>query len=354
MSVIDVEGLLGGVATDAPCGEDLEYDPVFVRMEELAQGTPERQYGGTVIPAEPPDWVGVKKSALELWSRTRDLRVAVYLARALLQTDRLPGFAEGLALVEGLAERFWDTVYPQLDPEDDYDPTLRVNTIVALCDSETTLRALRETPLVSSRSLGQFSLRDVEIAAGLLTPVVTDQQEELPTQTKINGAFQDASLEELQTTVAAVAEAVGRVERIEAVLTERVGVTQAPDMSALGGVLKEIRRVLVEQLRRLGASVAEEVPVAEAVDAVLPAGATTAGQRLVVGEITSREDVLRMLDRICDYFNRYEPSSPVPFLLKRARKLVSKDFMEILRDLAPGGTEQADLIFGLQAEDTSE
>jgi type VI secretion system protein ImpA len=354
MSVIDVEGLLGGVATDAPCGEDLEYDPVFVRMEELAQGAPERQYGGTIIPAEPPDWVGVKKSALELWSRTRDLRVAVYLTRALLHTDRLPGFAEGLALVEGLAERFWDTVYPQLDPEDDYDPTLRVNTIVALCDPETTLRALRETPLVSSRSLGQFSLRDVEIAAGLLTPVVTDQQEELPTQTKINGAFQDASLEELQTTAAAVAEAVGRVERIEAVLTDRVGVTQAPDMSALGGVLKKIRQVLAEQLRRLGANVAEEVSAAEAVDAVLPAGANTAGQRLVVGEITSREDVLRMLDRICDYFNRYEPSSPVPFLLKRARKLVSKDFMEILRDLAPGGTEQADLIFGLQAEDTSE
>ena len=54
------------------------------------------------------------------------------------------------------------------------------------------------------------------------------------------------------------------------------------------------------------------------------------------------------LEKVSDYFTRYEPSSPVPFLLKRARSLVTKNFMEVLRDLAPGGTEQANLIFGLR------
>jgi type VI secretion system protein ImpA len=37
-------------------------------------------------------------------------------------------------------------------------------------------------------------------------------------------------------------------------------------------------------------------------------------------------------------------------MLKRAKKMVRMDFMELLRDLAPGGTDQADLIFGLQPE----
>ena len=112
--------------------------------------------------------------------RTRDLRVAVYLTRALLNTDGLPGFADGLALLEGLLERYWDQVYPQLDPDDDNDPTLRINTIVALCDPETTLYDLRGAPLVSSRALGRFSLRDVQIAAGLLTPVTTDEERAPP------------------------------------------------------------------------------------------------------------------------------------------------------------------------------
>ena len=73
---------------------------------------------------------------------------------------------------------------------------------------------------------------------------------------------------------------------------------------------------------------------------------------LVVGEIASREDVIRTLEKICEYYSRHEPSSPVPFMLKRAKKLVRMDFMEILRDLAPGGTDQADLIFGLQPEES--
>ncbi len=353
MSVIEVEELLGEVAAGAPCGEDLEYDPGFAEMERLAQEMPERQYGDTIIPAEPPDWRGVRKTALALLKRTRDLRVGVYLARALLQTDGLLGFAEGLTLVEGLIERYWEGVYPLLDPDDDNDPTLRINTIVALCDSETTLRDLRETPLVSSRTLGRFSLRDVQVATGVLTPVAGGD-EELPTQSRIDAAFQDADLEALQVTAGAVADAFGRVERIEALLTDQVGVTQAPDMSDLTGVLKEIRQVLTEQLRRRGAGLSgETAEQAESGEGVAAAAAAT-GQRLVVGDIASREDVIRMLDKICDYFSRYEPSSPVPFLLKRAKNLVTKDFMELMLDLAPGGAEQANLIFGLRGEGSSE
>ncbi|MER2602425.1 MAG: type VI secretion system protein TssA [Candidatus Competibacter phosphatis] len=352
MSVIEIEALLSDIAADTPCGEDLEYDPLFAEMEKLAQETPERQYGDTIIPAEPPDWRGVKKAALSLLERTRDLRVAVYLARALLQSDGFPGFAEGLALVEGLIERYWDGVYPLLDPDDDNDPTLRINTIVALCDSETTLRDLRETPLVSTRALGRFSLRDVQVAMGVLTPVAGDD-EELPTQSRLDAAFQDADLEVLQVTAEAVAGARERVERIEAALTDQVGVTQAPDMSDLTGVLKEVRQVLTEQLQRRGVSATGETEGQGESEDGAASGAAT-GQRLVVGDIASREDVIRMLDKICDYFSRYEPSSPVPFLLKRAKNLVTKDFMEIMLDLAPGGTEQANLIFGLQSESSSE
>lgn len=352
MSVIDIEALLGEIAADAPCGEDLEYDPEFAELETLAQGTPERQYGDTIISAEPPDWRGVKKIALALCQRTRDLRVAITLTRSLLHTDGLPGFVDGLSLVEGLLERYWDSVYPLLDPDDDNDPTLRVNTVVALCDQDATLRGLRETPLVSSRALGRFNLRDVQIASGLLTPVTTADEAELPTQAKIDGAFLDADLEEMRATAEAVSAAIERAARIEAVLTDLIGVTQAPDMSALTGVLKEIRQVLAEQLSRRGAGLADETTEGEATGAAT--GTATAGQQLVIGEIGSREDAIRMLDKICDYFNRYEPSSPVPLLLKRAKKLVTKDFMAILNDLAPGGAEQANLIFGLQGEDAGD
>jgi type VI secretion system protein ImpA len=352
MSVIDVEALLGEFTAGLPCGEDLEYDPAFAQMEEQAQETPERQYGDTIIPAEPADWRSVKKTALALAGRTRDLRVAVYLSRALLHTDGLPGFAEGLALVDGLIERFGDQLYPQLDPDDDNDPTLRVNTVVALCDPETTLPVPRETPLVHSRSLGRICLRDIHIASGALTPLAKEEGE-LPTPAKIKGAFQEVGPETIQATAALIAGAMESARRIEADLTDRIGVSQAPDMSALSSALKEMRHALSDHLQQQGIALTDDgAAETEAGGELQPAGSALTGgsPRLVVGEIASREDALRMIDKICEFFDRYEPSSPVPLLLRRAKRLATKDFMAILLDLAPGGADQAQLIFGPQGD----
>jgi type VI secretion system protein ImpA len=106
-------------------------------------------------------------------------------------------------------------------------------------------------------------------------------------------------------------------ERIEAaLLTDRVGVTQAPDMSDSDrALLKEVRQVLTEQLQRRGVNMRDRRGPrgrAESDGTERQSGAAT-GQRLVVGEIASREDVIRTLDKICEYYNRHEPSSPVPF-----------------------------------------
>ena len=53
-----------------------------------------------------------------------------------------------------------------------------------------------------------------------------------------------------------------------------------------------------------------------------------------------------MLDNICAYYANHEPSSPVPLLLKRTRRLIDKNFVEILEDLAPDGLKQFHMISG--------
>ena len=69
------------------------------------------------------------------------------------------------------------------------------------------------------------------------------------------------------------------------------------------------------------------------------------------GEIRSRDDAVRVLDRVSEYFRKNEPSSPVPLLLQRAKRLISKDFMEILRDLTPQGVSEAEMIGGVDRDD---
>jgi type VI secretion system protein ImpA len=58
------------------------------------------------------------------------------------------------------------------------------------------------------------------------------------------------------------------------------------------------------------------------------------------------------LEALCEYYARAEPSSPVPMLLQRAKRLVDKGFMDIMRDLAPGGVAEAEVIGGVEKKDS--
>ena len=345
MGLVDLEALLSAVSSEAPCGEDLEYDTAFGEMERAAQGKPEQQYGDTVIPAEEPDWGDLKRRATELLGRTKDLRVAAYLTRALVKTDGLLGLAGGLELLHGLLERYWDSVHPQLDPDDDNDPTLRVNTIASLCDPEMVLRVVRESPLVNSPGLGRYSLRDVQLAAGA---IAAPEGMSPPESGAIDGAFLGCDLEDLQGIAEAVRRSLDAAAGVESLLTEKVGVARAVDLSPLTDVLRAARQVVDERLARRGAGLEEEggMAIDAGVPATAPSGNASPSGTAMTGEVRSREDVVRMLDKVCDYFRRNEPSSPVPLLLERAKRLVSKNFLEIVRDLAPDGVAQVETIRG--------
>ena len=83
-------------------------------------------------------------------------------------------------------------------------------------------------------------------------------------------------------------------------------------------------------------------------DAPSAAGGDQAGPALS-GAVNSAQDVINALDKICDYYNRREPSSPIPLLLKRARRLVGKSFADIIQDLSPDAMNQIKVISGANA-----
>jgi type VI secretion system protein ImpA len=103
-----------------------------------------------------------------------------------------------------------------------------------------------------------------------------------------------------------------------------------------------MQAVMNTQLARRGVGVVQH---AEA-----EAGGQSGAVQSASGEITSREDAIRMMDKISDYFQRHEPSSPVPLLMRRAKRLVSMSFMDILKDMAPGGVSQASAVGGIDED----
>src|SRR5262249_21168410 len=104
--------------------------------------------------------------------------------------------------------------------------------------------------------------------------------------------------------------------------------------------LKGVTRVVLEQLAARpdggGGAVADE------------AGGAAPGR--AVGVVRSREDAIRALDAVANFFRTTEPSSPVPMFVERAKRLVSKAFLEVLADVAPGALGEARTAGGVKAE----
>src|SRR5262245_7701431 len=164
--MLDVGTVLAETRESPPCGPNLEHDLSFFELEEAARGKPEQRTGDAVKPAEEPNWPKVIDRAQALLNRSKDLRVAVHLTRALVCTEGFPGLATGLSLIHGLLERYWDGIHPVLEADRDNDPTERLNALAPLIDPEVIVKDLRGTYLVSSREQGQLRARDVEVALG--------------------------------------------------------------------------------------------------------------------------------------------------------------------------------------------
>jgi len=347
MKRIDISSLSEPISADSPAGPDLEYDSEFIALEEAARTEPEQQFGSTIVAAAEPEWDSVRNLAVALLSRSKDLRVTMYLVQALTHGNGLDGLSQGLALTRALLEGFWDALHPCLDPEDDLDPTARVNIISSLCDPDVVLAAARNAPILEVPGLGGIAFRDVQIAKGLLPPP-PDVDETLKLDS-IEAAIRDMDLPLLKEVTAGITGAVEDTVAIERLVTENVGVTHAVGLDALKELLAEIEGFLLEQLGVRGG--ADQAPEAQTADSAIGASGVASGTgetKRLSGAITCPQDVTDALDKIIAYYTTNEPSSPVPLLMQRAKRLVSTGFLEILRDVAPDALEQAERLAGIQ------
>lgn len=327
----------------SPSGDDLEYEQVFTDLVLAAQGKPEQQIGDQLIPAEEPDYRIVAERARAVLSQSHDLRAGAYLALAELRLNGLPAFAEVLDFMRAAIEDFWPTCHPQLDADDDDDPTMRVNTVAELANPDTILRALRLAPLTDSRTFGRLSWRNIQIANGDITPTEDDDAADTAA---IAAAFQDTDVETVASNLKAVDDARAHVAAIVAKFdaeTPDVG----PNLDDLSGLLTQIRHRLAEAGGETEGVDTADVPVTADGD-VAPAEGRA---KQPTHAVNSQADVHQVLDNVIAYYKRSEPSSPVPILLERAKRLVGADFLEIVKDMAPGGVDNVQLVGGIEDDD---
>jgi len=357
MNTTELEALLSPVNPEAPCGVDLEggdkYDPAYLELDRITQVKPEQQIGSTIIPAEEPDWKTVRKKASELLARSKDLRVACHLTNASLRTDGWSGFALGLGVLRGFVERYWPGLFPSLDP-DDGDPQVRITSVLSIGDGGT-LAMVRTMPLIASRTVGKFSIKDLEIAAGDAPPD-KDAREgtgtgtgSVPTTASIDGVVMNCDLPLLADTAAALKECVEMLAGLEAGFAAHVETSRTPNFNKLAALLNKGHSFLAAKLAlRAPAQAGAPAAAAEGGEQVSeqPSGQSRAAGASFSGGISSRDDVLRAIDGITAYYSRYEPTSPIPMLLGRCKRLVTMDFIDIVRELVPEAMAQIEALQG--------
>jgi type VI secretion system protein ImpA len=298
-------------------------------MQLASQVKVETQYGNKITPAQPADWLSVRQHALMLAERTRDLRVSVYLIRAAAQTDGFESAVQGLRLLGGLIETQWDAVFPLLDASDNNDPTARVSALTPLGHAAG-LTDFRAATLTTAR--GSIKVRDLELAFGRAEPL---PGEPVPTQDGLLPAVVAAQAQSPKLA-AAMADAVEVVRAMSKVLDDKLGGGVAPDLSPLVKLLQAVADA---------GRAAQPRPSAAAGTAAVENVAAAAAAR-PSGSIESRDDAIRTLQRVSDWIELHEPSNPAPLLIQRAQRLMTKNFLEIIKDLVPDGLVQIEKLAG--------
>lgn len=340
--MIDVAQMLQAIEGDSPTGPDLDADSdvaysTFVNA--TAVGKQEQGVGDQVIPAEDPDWSAVESEAVELFARSKDLRLAVPLTQSLTARAGLAGLAQGLSLIRGLVEQYWDTCHPRLESADD---PFRVLRLADLNADSGLLKQLNAAVFAEARAVGRFTFRDVALATGALTP---REGEVAPSTAILAGAIKEGDPEKSAVLVPTLDQTLADLQATVAAFSGQGNGT--PDFDKLIATLQRARNLAAQALEVAPAEsdTANEGETGDESDSGGGGGP---------GRLRTRADAKRTLEAVCEFLERTDPGHPAPLFVRRAVRLLDMSFVDIIKDMAPDALARVHDLGGIDPEATNE
>jgi type VI secretion system protein ImpA len=335
----ELEGLLEPVSLDDVCGSNLEETDELYNLELLAKGKDETQFSE----AEPPDWKQIVQQSKDLFSKSKDLWVAYHLITGLFATKGFDGLANGLEFLHSLLDKYWNSIYPLIDEEDDDNIySFRLNPIQALFSLRGNLYSLiSNTCLTKSKFFDNHQLNEI-----IKSKSNNNKDGKV---TDFLNAIKDTPDEEVETIKNQFSQILAISNDIYKFITDK---TEAEnniiDKKTFDHILTEIHSLINEAKDNKG----EIIETAEAVEAVEGADVNRKAKTKNIAvsldnlQITDRADIKRMFKVICEWYKTNEPASPVSMFVKRAESLIDKGFAEIISDIASNSVTQINTLFG--------
>jgi type VI secretion system protein ImpA len=333
-NVIDTQEYLVALSEAEPCGPNLEYDPEYVALQTRMIPKGDAQYGDFVKAPEEPSWGEVERECRRMLARSRDITILLLLLRCRIHLVQAKGLHEILEILLGWFERYPDHVHPQQVIDGEHDPSVRANALLALVDPEGVLGDLREVVLAKS-SAARLQIRDVERAFAI--PRLNDALAPDSVCRQLNELAHAGD-----ANVLALIESARLARRLREWLIANMR-EDAPDLEVFFRLLAHFYREGSEpfhfQRERSGPSKAtvplpsEAEPEGPADDESSPAPAFSpsapAAPSFVVSPEMARENALHTIRGVREWFEQYEPSSPVSVLLRQAERMIGRKFSEV-------------------------
>lgn len=315
--MLDIDSLLQPIAEDSLCGEDLSFAAEFDAIQEFRRADdPSLDQGEWITDLKSADWTAVTSHCTELLQkRSKDLRLAAWLAEAQTHLHGLAGLDAGFRLTAELCDRYWDELHPELDGEDN---ELRIGTIAWLLNQS--IHWARKVPLTDSAQ-GRYAQVDFEAARS--RHANEDGESQLPGLAQLEAARSATSFAFYQNLAAEAPTCLQSLQALQAVVDARLG-QHGPSFTATRDALESVVHMALRFARdagvhtdgndHAGAGLPEPDETAVRPAERQPAQASSSG------EIGSRKEALAQLRRVAEFFRRTEPHSPVAYLADKAAR----------------------------------
>lgn len=330
------ENLLEPLKGPSPAGPFLQYDSADTTYDDAREARREEDdlpQGKWEHERKVADYKRLVEITTEaLAGKSKDLQLAVWLTEGLFRREGFAGMAEGLALLRGLVERFWEAgLNPPLD--EDGDPGFRLMPLLQM-DRELSeqlsvvaLNARGHTFLdynLSRRVPTEEEAKEDKARAKERESALEDGR--LPPEA-FDAGFEDTGKDFYKELLAAVRRCQEELSALEEAGVERAGV-EAPRYRQLGKGLGEaeelVEKLLASKLEVDPDPVEEEPESPSDLEGVADgdpvAGEPQAAAGGEAGAPRSPQDAADYIDLAARFLRERDPTQPTPYLVLRAHR----------------------------------
>lgn len=334
-AVIDLEALLSPISEEKPSGEPMRYSGLYDEISEARRADEDVEQGDWKVALKVADFRQVINLAVPaLTSDTKDLQIAVWLSEALTKEYGFAGLRDALKLVGGLQDKFWETLFPEID---EGDMEGRANAIEWLALQ--TSFAVKQATITQGEGYSFFDWEDskrfdipnnIETLDSADRAKYSELQEQAVKENRVTTdrwrvAYAGSRRLFYEEVALTIEECWAECKELNRVIEEKFERNQMPGIGTLEKSLEAVQLQVKKFLEEKRAEEPDEEVEETATEGEQGEGevvVTADGSRVVAtgGAIQNRAEALKRLGQLADFFRKSEPHSPVSYLVQRAVK----------------------------------